>query len=213
MRIKRLLTGISAFCFCIALMSPVQAWAEEQSTKLTVNVPSTHTVQLEIGEHGSVTVDGKTYTGTKTIQVDRLKEEVYTIQAEKGWKVAEVTYGPEGERVEAQLTGSVFTAPAVNQDGNVLTVTVVEGTETPDETPTPTPDATGTPTPGATEKPTGVPGGTGSGGNGTDGNSAKGTVNTVKTGDETNIGFFTGIMVISIFITSGCILAARKRKA
>lgn len=208
MRIKRLLTGISAFCFCITLISPVQALAEEQSTKLTVKVPSEHTVQLEIGEHGSVTVEGETYTGTQTIEVDRLKKETYTIQAEKGWKVAEVTYGLKGQAEKAELEDSVFTAPAINQDGNVLTVTVVEGTETPDETPTPTPDATGTPTPGATEKPTGVPGGTGSGGS-----SAKGTVNTVKTGDETNIGFFIGIMVVSIFITSGCILAARKKKA
>ena len=34
-----------------------------------------------------------------------------------------------------------------------------------------------------------------------------------KTGDDTNIGLLIEIMAVSILIASGCIIAARKRKA
>lgn len=196
---KKLLAGISIFClaFSMILSLPVHAQESGNTTVIKTTVPSSHTVLLEIGEHGSVMADGKTYTGTQTIQVERLKEETYTIQAEKGWKVTEVTYGPEGQAAQVILEDSSFTAPSVNQNGNVLTVAVEKDSADVDQ------DTAGT-SGGKTPQNT-------SGGQTLQDTSGSKT-DSVKTGDEINPGFFIEIMAVSILIASGCIIAARKRK-
>lgn len=174
-----------------ALFFPVSAFAAEQSTQLTVTVPSSHSVHLEIDEHGSVKVDGKTYTGTKTIQVDRLKEQKYVIQAEDGYEITEVTYGPEGQAEEITLTGSAFTAPALNQDGNTLTVTVEEAAE---ETQSPTPTGT------TTKTPTGKT------------NTKDTTSQAVKTGDETTLLLPVTGMTAALAAIMICVFSLRKRR-
>ena len=171
-----------------ALFFPVSAFAAEQSTQLTATVPSSHRVQLEIDEHGSVEVDGKTYTGTQTIQMDRLKEQKYIIRAEDGYELTEVTYGPEGQAEEITLTNSAFTAPALNQNGNILTVTVEEEAEEETQSPTPTGTTTGKT------------------------NTKDTTSQAVKTGDETTlllpiIGMTAALAAIMI-----CVFSLRKRR-
>lgn len=127
MRIKRLLAGMGALCLIAALFLPVQAYAAEGNsgtTTITTTVPDTHTVTLEIGEHGSVTTDGTAYTGTQEIQIKRLSEQKYTITPDKGYQIDTVSYGKTGSMETVSLdSNNTYTAPALNEDGFILKVT------------------------------------------------------------------------------------------
>lgn len=131
MKLKKFLAGVGALLLCSALLLPVPAQAADQSegvTTITTRVPDTHTVLLEIGEHGSVLIGGKTYTSKdKQVEVARLAEQTYTIQPDKGWQVEQVKYGQKGALEAVKLTDNSFTAPAVNSDDNKLTVTFKKG--------------------------------------------------------------------------------------
>lgn len=130
MKIRRLLAGIGALCLAAVLVLPVSVRAAEESsgtTTITTTVPDTHTVTLEIGEHGSVTTDGKVYTGTQNIQVKRLAEQKYIITPDKGWLIDTVTYGkPDSMETVALDSDNTYTAPALYEDGYVLAVKFVK---------------------------------------------------------------------------------------
>lgn len=186
-RRKKRMTVLCALYLLTAIFFPVSVFASEQSTQLTATVPSSHSVRLEIDRHGSVEADGKTYTGSQTIQVERLKEQKYIIQAEDGYEITEVTYGPEDEAEEITLTGSAFTATALNQDGNILTVKVEKKAE---ETQSPTPTGTTT---GETNTQDTKP-------------------QTVKTGDETAILLPVFGMMAALAVIAICMLSIGKRR-
>lgn len=186
-RRKKRMTRLCALYLMAALFFPVSAFAAEQSMQLTATVPSSHSVRLEIDEHASVKADGKIYTGTQSIQVERLKEQKYVIQAEDGYEITEVTYGPEGEAEEITLTGSAFTAPALNQDGNILTVTVEEEAEETKSSP-----PTGTTTGKTSTKDT--------------------TSQAVKTGDETTLLLPVTGMTAALAAIAICGFSIRKRR-
>lgn len=65
LRMKKLMAGIAALCLLAVLLPPLRAYAAEQSkgTTITTTVPDTHTIALEIGSHGSVSVEETPYTG------------------------------------------------------------------------------------------------------------------------------------------------------
>lgn len=131
MKLKKILAGVWALFLCSALLLPVSVQAMDQSegaTTITTRVPDTHTVLLEIGEHGSVLIGNKIYTAKdKRVEVARLTEQTYTIQTDKGWQVEQVKYGQKGALEAVKLTDNAFTAPAVNSDDNKLTVTFKKG--------------------------------------------------------------------------------------
>lgn len=182
---------LAVLCF------PGQVLASEQSATLTAEVPAVHSVRLEIGSHGTVMVNGNAYSGTQTIQVERQKEQEYLLQAEEGWRIAAVTYGPEGQAAEVTPVDSVFAAPALCEDGMVLSVTLEEdpdgqGTE-PAEDPE---DTEGSPTPSEEPSERGVNTGQADG-NGGDG--AKGTASkAVQTGDESRLVWWGTILILSL---------------
>lgn len=131
MKLRKFLAGVGALLLCSALLLPVPAQAADQRedvTTITTRVPDTHTVLLEIGEHGSVLIGGKTYTSKdKQVEVARLAEQTYTIQPDKGWQVEQVKYGQKDALEAVKLTDNAFTVPAVNSDDNLLTVTFKKG--------------------------------------------------------------------------------------
>lgn len=121
----RILVGIFALSLCMLLLAPCQAHAQESTgyTTLETRIPEFHIVQLEIGSQGSVFADGKAYTHKdQWLEVERLKEQTYIIQPDAGWKVDAVYYGLEGQQTLVKLKDNSFTAPAIHEDGNILTV-------------------------------------------------------------------------------------------
>ena len=102
-------------------------------TTLTTTVPASHTVVLSIADHATVTIDGVAYAGPceTSVAIGRLVEQRYAIVADKGYEIASVTYA--GEPVS--LVDGAFVAPALNEDGLTLTVTVSKATVIPTVTP------------------------------------------------------------------------------
>lgn len=131
MKWKRFLTGIVMLCFTFSLGLPINADAADRKsdgrTTLTIKIPDSHKVTLDIKEHGAVTVEGEKYTGKTVIRVARLKKQTYEIKPDRGWQVDQVSYGKEGEQQEAGLKDSCYLAPGIHSDENVLTVTFKKG--------------------------------------------------------------------------------------
>ncbi len=126
---RKFLAGLGVFT--VALLLPLQVYAADQqsngTTTLTTTVPDTHTILLDIGEHGSVIINGTAYTSKdKSVEIARLKEQTYLIQPKKGWKAEKVCYGQKDMPEAIKLTDNVFTASAVNSDDNKLTVRFAE---------------------------------------------------------------------------------------
>lgn len=127
MWIKKFMAVAGVLCLCTFLLLPAHAQAaDDRTTILTTTVPDTHEVQLIVGEHRSVEVDGTEYWGTVKVSISRQSEQVYKIIPEDGWRVDTVTYGLSGLEKTVMLTDSAYTAPALNQDGNILTVMFVK---------------------------------------------------------------------------------------
>ena len=193
MNIKKILAGtlLSGMC-AVFLLFPVhtQAAEESQATTIVTEVPTSHTVKVAIEGQGTVEADGKSYSSTQDIEVGRLKEQEYKITAADGWKLEKVTYGAPGSETEVKLTDSVFIAPALYEDGNVLTVTFVK-------------DTSGTDTaPGTDAKP---------GGSGTSGGQTSAGQG-VKTGDETQPMLWASVAVLSMAALLMAMAMRRKRE-
>lgn len=110
---------------------------------------------------------------------------------------------------EVTLTDSVFTAPALNQDGNVLTVTIEEDPDwTGSETETETEPETEEESEDGSENETETETGTGSTGNGSQKGSGSGSV---KTGDETPVGLSVMAGLLSLAVAAGCLVTLRRR--
>lgn len=137
------------FCIAFALALPVKADASDNTTTLTINIPDSHTVTLDIKEHGAVLVNGKSYTGKTTVQIARLKEQGYEIKPDKGWQIDTVRYGMSDSMETVTVNDMVFTAPAIHEDGYVLTVTFKKAPVVP-TTKKPTNSKTGNVTTGDT---------------------------------------------------------------
>lgn len=127
MKLKKFLAGIGALLLCSLLFLPIEGQAAEQSENvmpITTKVPDAHTVLLDVGKHGFVLINGKTYTHeNKEAEIGRLARQEYIIQADKGWQTESVRYGKAGAQETVKLTDNAFTVPAINSDDNQLTVT------------------------------------------------------------------------------------------
>lgn len=180
MKIRKAFTMFSMLCAVIMLLYPVTAFASEEQNAVTVKteVPSSHTVTLKIAEHGSVIVNGTAYTGTQKIEVGRLKAQTYEVKAESGWKIGSVSYGQSGQETAVSLTEDSYTAEALYEDGYVLNVAVIK-------------DTSGTASTGSTS--------TGSTSTGSGTTSSTGTQG-AKTGDETAVCWFAGLLFLSALV-------------
>ena len=141
MKWKRFLAGVGTLCLGLSLFLPLQVRAQENtgSTAIKTTVPDAHIVLLDIGEHGSVLINDRTYTAKdEQVEVARLAEQTYIIQPDEGWQIEQVKYGQEGVQETVKVSKGAFTAPAICSDDNKLTVTFQKNsangdTDTPDK--------------------------------------------------------------------------------
>lgn len=122
MRTGKFFAAVVMLCLCFMIIEPVQAGTEEKSTELTTQIPDEHLVNLDIGKHGSVIVDGKKYTGKQEIKVRRLETQTYQVKPDSGYQADKVLYN--GKTVK--LTDSTYTAEAIYEDGLTLKVTFIK---------------------------------------------------------------------------------------
>lgn len=107
---------------------PLGIHAEEVGggeTTIHVHVPETHAMQLLIGDHGSLRIEGKTYTNDIKVNVERLSNPRFEIMADNGYEIDTVYY--QGENVTGEVNKNTYTAPVLFEDGNVFKVTFKKG--------------------------------------------------------------------------------------
>lgn len=122
---------------CIALIVtlamvqfPIEVNAEEVGggeTTIYVHIPETHTIQLHIGEHGAIRIDGKMYTSDAKINVKRLSNPQFEIIADNGYEIDTVYY--QNKNVTREISRNIYTAPVLFEDGNTIKVTFKKGME------------------------------------------------------------------------------------
>lgn len=122
MKLQKFSLSLSLLCLMLLLFMPMTVFAGSGTTTLKTEVPATHAVQLEIQGEGSITADDKTYTESRTIDIERLKAQLYSFKADEGWQLKSVSYGMGDDIKEMPVEGDTFTAPELNKDGNTLRV-------------------------------------------------------------------------------------------
>ena len=87
---------------------PSEAYADTSGTQvITVSIPCT--VTLLIGDHGTVQVNGKSYTGDISIQAPVGTALTYTFIPDTGYRLSTLTYG--GVTVIGSVKNGVYDAP------------------------------------------------------------------------------------------------------
>lgn len=130
MRKRRYLAVSLAICTFSALTIPVQVQAEEVGggeTTIHIRVPDTHSIKIEIGDHGALHINGATYKGIQDIDVERLSYPRFEIIADKGYEIEAVYY--EGKNVTGELEQNIYTAPILHEDGHFFKVSFKKGAE------------------------------------------------------------------------------------
>lgn len=132
LRMKRFFIGI----LCVGSMFlPLHTYAAESgTTTLTTTVPDKHVVELRIGDHGALEVNGKVYRGDMRLEADRGTTMTYKVIVDEGWEIASLSYGIGDKQVEIDLDTLTFTAPALTEDGIVLHITFKEASAGSDTT-------------------------------------------------------------------------------
>lgn len=139
---------LAALC---ALLPAAGALAENTTVKTIV--PGSHTITIDCGEGGSVSVDGQTYTGVFTLDVERLGTLTLQIAADEGWALSQITASPSaGVSISdgSLVLANVYEAKTIT----IRFVQLPEPTPTPTPTPTAKPTASPTLTATATAEPT-----------------------------------------------------------
>ena len=125
MKLRKFLSGVSVLGLVALSFISIQVHAA--TTMITTTVPDTHSVQLVIGKHGVVSVGESNYHNNQTIAVARLTKQEYKVQAKEGWQIKSVKYAGEEQKTNNDNpTKLIFTAPAINEDGLQLVVTLEE---------------------------------------------------------------------------------------
>ena len=101
----------------IALLS-VSVWAQE--TTLTANVPSVHTLHIELTGNGRIVVDGVPYEKTADIQIKRHSVPEISVIPDNEWKLKSVFL--DGQDITSEFQGGVFDFSEMRDD---LKLTVV----------------------------------------------------------------------------------------
>lgn len=101
----------------IALL-PVSVWAQE--TTLTANVPSVHTLHIELTGNGRIVVDGVPYEKTADIQIKRHSTPVISATPDSGWKLESVSFG--GKDITEQIQNGTFTCSEMCNDLELIVI-------------------------------------------------------------------------------------------
>lgn len=134
---------LSILLAALCALLPTLALAQERTTIITT-VPSSHTITIVCRDYGKVVIDGKTYSGTFTVQADRLGTLVIKANPDSSYGLSQIKVDDmDGVTVK----GHKVTLSGVHCE-NIVTLTFYQ---LPDEaTPTPTVAPTATPAPEST---------------------------------------------------------------
>ena len=113
-----LLIAILMFC-CI----PFTAHAAE--TILTTTVPSQVPIKLEIEGNGRIEVNGKSYTESTTVQVNRHAKTEFIIIPNYDYELKAILYN--GENVFSELQNNIFTLQEVKSDSILKVIFAPKG--------------------------------------------------------------------------------------
>lgn len=106
------------FLVLVITLLPVSVWAQE--TTLTANVPSVHTLHVELTGNGRIVVDGVPYEKTADIQIKRHSAPVISATPDSGWKLESVSFG--GKDITEQIQNGTFTCPEMCDNAELIVV-------------------------------------------------------------------------------------------
>lgn len=127
----------------VALCALLPALAENDTTTITTTVPTSHTITVVCGEHGTVVVNGQRYSGTFSLDVERLGTLVLRTAPDDGYALSQVqvenldgltvsgrTVTLEGVYCENTITLSFYKLPVIILPSLPDTVTLPEASGT-----------------------------------------------------------------------------------
>lgn len=103
----------------VCLTIPMSVFAAGTTT-LKTSVPSNHTIYLSIEGQGIVVVEGKRYSKSANISINRYSEPSVQIQAARGYSIRSVIYNQEN--ITHLFNSGKWTMPKVESD---ITLSVV----------------------------------------------------------------------------------------
>lgn len=106
------------FLVLIVVLLPVSVWAQE--TTLTANVPSVHTLHIELTGNGRIVIDGVPYEKAADIQINRHSIPDISIEPDSGWKLESVSFGSKD--ITEQIQNGTFTFPEMCNDAELIVV-------------------------------------------------------------------------------------------
>lgn len=102
----------------IVMVLPVTVWAQE--TTLTTNIPSVHTLHIELTGNGRIVVDGVSYEQTADKQIKRHSAPEISVIPDNGWKIKSVTL--DGQDITGKIQRDTFTFPEIYGDVELIVV-------------------------------------------------------------------------------------------
>lgn len=106
------------FLVLIVVLLPVSVWAQE--TTLTANVPSVHTLHMELTGNGRIVVDGVPYENTAEIQIKRHSAPTISVTPDSGWELESVTF--DGKDITEEFQSCTFTFPEMCDNAELIVV-------------------------------------------------------------------------------------------
>lgn len=115
---------------CVIVFSVVlPITADAQKTVFRTTIPSEHSLYLIINGQGIVTIDGKQYSKTTNIPIQRHSEPFVEIQAARGYYMRSVTYNEEN--ISYLFNSDKWTMPKVETDVSLSVVFVKDSGNPP----------------------------------------------------------------------------------
>ena len=125
--IKNKICAVLLIAILLVACIPVSVFASE--TTLTTTVPSQVSVKLEIEGNGKIEVNGKSYTESTTIEVNRHTKTEFYIISNSDYELKAILYNDEN--VFSELRDSIFTLQEIEND-SVLKVTFTPKSDSPE---------------------------------------------------------------------------------
>lgn len=124
---KNKICAVLLIAILLIVCIPLPALASD--TTLTTTVPAKFSVKLEIEGNGKVEVNGKIYTESATIEVNRHTKTEFYIISNSDYELTAVLYN--GKDVFSELSDNTFTLQEVTSD-STLKVTFTPKSDSPE---------------------------------------------------------------------------------
>ena len=112
----------------VCLTIPMGTFAAGTTTVKT-SVPANHTIYLSMDGQGTVVIEGKRYSKSANISINRHSSPFVEIQAEKGYCIRSVTYNQEN--ITHLFNNSKWMMPIVESDVSLTVVFVKDNGNPP----------------------------------------------------------------------------------